>query len=133
MRHPHVNRFHTLLSTTIPAQEFGQGAVLPVFVTCDPARDSQSAIKTYLKGMCLCIDSPCPGYWSQQRASMTDFHPSMVGLTGTYDQIKAACKSYRVYFSTPPNAKATDDYLVDHSILCVGSPPVASSSSSEHD
>jgi protein SCO1/2 len=26
------------------------------------------------------------------------------------------CKVYRVYFSTPPKAKATDDYLVDHSI-----------------
>lgn len=26
------------------------------------------------------------------------------------------CKVYRVYFSTPPKAVATDDYLVDHSI-----------------
>lgn len=41
----------------------------------------------------------------------------MVGLTGTYDQVKAACKSYRVYFSTPPDAKPGDDYLVDHSIF----------------
>jgi protein SCO1 len=27
------------------------------------------------------------------------------------------CKAYRVYFSTPPNAKQGDDYLVDHSIF----------------
>ena len=27
------------------------------------------------------------------------------------------CKAYRVYFSTPPNAKPEDDYLVDHSIF----------------
>ncbi|CAG7850749.1 SubName: Full=Probable SCO1-involved in stabilization of Cox1p and Cox2p {ECO:0000313/EMBL:CCA68493.1} [Serendipita indica DSM 11827] len=46
-----------------------------------------------------------------------DFHPRMIGLTGTYEQVKAACKSYRVYFSTPPNAKPGDDYLVDHSIF----------------
>ncbi len=31
--------------------------------------------------------------------------------------VKATCKAYRVYFSTPPSAKATDDYLVDHSIF----------------
>lgn len=41
----------------------------------------------------------------------------MVGLTGEYKAIKAACRAYRVYFSTPPNAKADDDYLVDHSIF----------------
>ena len=45
----------------------------------------------------------------------------MIGLTGTYEAVKSACKAYRVYFSTPPNAKATDDYLVDHSILYVHS------------
>lgn len=41
----------------------------------------------------------------------------MVGLTGDYDSVKKACKSYRVYFSTPPDAKATDDYLVDHRLV----------------
>lgn len=45
----------------------------------------------------------------------------MIGLSGTYEAVKSACKAYRVYFSTPPNAKATDDYLVDHSILYVSS------------
>lgn len=38
----------------------------------------------------------------------------MIGLTGDYDSVKRACKSYRVYFSTPPSAQPTDDYLVDH-------------------
>lgn len=41
----------------------------------------------------------------------------MLGLTGAYDAVKAACKSYRVYFSTPPNADPSSDYLVDHSIF----------------
>jgi protein SCO1 len=31
--------------------------------------------------------------------------------------VKATCKAYRVYFSTPPGAKPEDDYLVDHSIF----------------
>ncbi|GAA5892021.1 hypothetical protein JCM5296_004667 [Sporobolomyces johnsonii] len=69
--------------------------ILPVFITCDPARDNVEAVKTYVK----------------------DFHPSLVGLTGSYDDIKKTCKAYRVYFSTPPNASPADDYLVDHSIF----------------
>lgn len=67
----------------------------PVFITCDPARDSPEIIKQYL----------------------TDFHPSIVGLTGTYEAVKNVCKKYRVYFSTPPDVKPGQDYLVDHSIF----------------
>lgn len=67
----------------------------PIFVSCDPARDTIPLVTTY----------------------MEDFHPRMVGLTGTHEQVKAACKSYRVYFSTPPNADPNSDYLVDHSIF----------------
>ncbi|KAH6651831.1 SCO1/SenC-domain-containing protein [Truncatella angustata] len=70
------------------------GAVLPVFVTCDPARDTPNVLKEYL----------------------AEFHPAFVGLTGTYDQIKDMCKAYRVYFSTPRNVAPGQDYLVDHSI-----------------
>ena len=40
-----------------------------------------------------------------------------MGLYGDYDPTKAACKAYRVYFSTPPNADPKGDYLVDHSIF----------------
>lgn len=38
----------------------------------------------------------------------------MVGLTGSYDAVKAACKSYRVYFSTPPNTKPGTYLLPAH-------------------
>ncbi|KAG0141751.1 hypothetical protein CROQUDRAFT_51267 [Cronartium quercuum f. sp. fusiforme G11] len=69
--------------------------IQPVFVSVDPNRDTPEAIVTYLK----------------------DFHSSMIGLTGAYESIKKMCKVYRVYFSTPPNLKPTDDYLVDHSIF----------------
>ncbi|KAG6201108.1 hypothetical protein E4U35_005932 [Claviceps purpurea] len=66
----------------------------PVFVTCDPERDDPQALKSYL----------------------AEFHDKLIGLTGTYDQIKNMCKMYRVYFSTPQNVKPGQDYLVDHSI-----------------
>ncbi|KAK8073833.1 electron transport protein [Apiospora phragmitis] len=68
--------------------------LVPVFVTCDPQRDDPATLKTYL----------------------SEFHPRFVGLTGTYEQIKDVCKAYRVYFSTPREAKPGVDYLVDHSI-----------------
>ncbi|KAH6605252.1 sco1 precursor [Trichoderma cornu-damae] len=68
--------------------------LLPIFVTCDPARDDPPALKGYL----------------------AEFHPKFIGLTGTYDQIKELCKKYRVYFSTPRDVKPGQDYLVDHSI-----------------
>lgn len=43
---------------------------------------------------------------------LVDFHPRMVGLTGSYDAVKAACKAYRVYFSTPPNTKPGSCHLL---------------------
>lgn len=66
----------------------------PVFITCDPARDDPKTLREYLD----------------------EFHPRLLGLTGSYDDIKATCKAYRVYFSTPENVKPGQDYLVDHSI-----------------
>ncbi|KAE9978539.1 hypothetical protein EG327_007392 [Venturia inaequalis] len=68
--------------------------LVPVMISCDPARDKPSVLKPYLK----------------------EFHDDIIGLTGEYDEIKRTCKEYRVYFSTPPTLKAGQDYLVDHSI-----------------
>ncbi|KAF2834273.1 thioredoxin-like protein [Patellaria atrata CBS 101060] len=66
----------------------------PIFVTCDPARDTPLVVKQYL----------------------SEFHPDLIGLTGSYEDTKNMCKAYRVYFSTPPEVKPGQDYLVDHSI-----------------
>lgn len=68
--------------------------LLPIMITCDPARDNPKVLKEYL----------------------AEFHPDFIGLTGDYDRIKETCKAYRVYFSTPSNVKEGQDYLVDHSI-----------------
>lgn len=70
------------------------GGLNGVFVTCDPARDGPAELKHYL----------------------AEFHSKFIGLTGTYEAVKAMCKAYRVYFSTPENVPAGKDYLVDHSI-----------------
>jgi protein SCO1/2 len=68
--------------------------IQPLFISVDPNRDSPEAIAKYLE----------------------EFDSKMVGLTGDYESIKKMCKVYRVYFSTPPNVKPGEDYLVDHSM-----------------
>lgn len=47
-------------------------------------------------------------------AYIKEFHPSMIGLTGTPKQIIDLAKAYRVYVS---KAGSDEDYLVDHSII----------------
>ena len=83
-----------IVSAGLPSTSASSPPLLPIFITCDPARDTPSVLKAYLK----------------------EFHPNLIGLTGTWEQIKAVCKLYRVYFSTPQGVKPGMDYLVDHSI-----------------
>jgi protein SCO1/2 len=73
---------------------FGDKAMRPVFISCDPARDTPEVMKRYL----------------------AEFHGDILGMTGTWQEVKDVCKAYRVYFSTPPDVQPGQDYLVDHSI-----------------
>ena len=68
--------------------------VTPVFITIDPERDGVEEVKAYAEA----------------------FHPKMVGLTGTPEQIRAAAKAYRVYYAKATTGGATD-YLMDHSSI----------------
>ncbi|MDF1722145.1 MAG: SCO family protein [Minwuia sp.] len=76
--------------------ELGEAAaqVTPVFITIDPDRDDPEQMAAYVEA----------------------FHPRMVGLTGTEQEIATAAKAYRVYYARAPDAKADDPYyLMDHS------------------
>jgi protein SCO1/2 len=66
-------------------------SVTPVFITIDPARDTQDVVGEYTD----------------------NFHPKMIGLTGSDEQIAAVSRAYKTYYS-----KADDDpdyYLMQHS------------------
>ena len=68
--------------------------LVPIFITVDPARDT-------------------PAIASQFAAQ---FHPRMLGLSGSAEAVDAAMKSFRVYARKQAGA-SPDSYLMDHSTL----------------
>ena len=88
----------------IAAEKTGAGSgIVPVFITVDPERDGTKQVKEYVK----------------------EFHPRMIGLTGSPDAVRDAAKQYRVYYTKATLGEITgnkepgpkDDYLIDHSII----------------
>lgn len=73
--------------------EPGLPPVQPVFITVDPERDDVTAMARYVQ----------------------DFHPKLLGLTGSTEQVSHVTRSYRVYYSAGPKDE-DQDYIVDHSI-----------------
>lgn len=67
-------------------------AIVPIFITIDPERDTAAALAEYVKL----------------------FDERLVGLTGTQDQIAVAIKAYRVY-AARAHSKDSSSYLMDHS------------------
>ena len=69
--------------------------VTPVFITLDPARDTPEKLGAYVKS----------------------FHPRLVGLTGSAEEIASVVKAYRVYAKKAPDEKNPADYTMDHSSI----------------
>ena len=74
-------------------------AVQPILITIDPERDTVAHLAKYV----------------------TNFHPRLVGLTGSVEAVNAAARGYRVYFakSKPEGEKpaSATDYLMDHTSI----------------
>jgi protein SCO1/2 len=68
--------------------------IVPIFITVDPERDTPEVMKAYV----------------------SNFHPRMVGLTGTPAEIAAVARAYRSYYKKAPGGEP-DAYLMDHSSI----------------
>ena len=87
----------SLLLMETAAEKLGPGGpkkINLVFITIDPGRDKPELMKGYV----------------------TNFGPTIEGLTGTPEQIAAVAKAYRVYFQKVPG-KDGAPYLMDHSSI----------------
>jgi len=82
------------VAEVVDALEQKNRSIQPIFISVDPKRDGVKEVAEYVK----------------------EFHPKLLGLTGTEEQIKNACKSYRVYYSPGPEDE-DEDYIVDHTII----------------
>ncbi len=69
--------------------------VQPLFVTVDPARDTADLMAEYAKS----------------------FHPNLIGLTGSEEEIAAVTRAYRVHRRKVLRSPGDVDYLVDHGSL----------------
>jgi len=69
--------------------------VQPIFITVDPARDTVGVLRDYV----------------------ANFHPRLLGLTGSEEEIARTARAYGVYYrrGEPAEGGAPDSYLVDHS------------------
>ena len=68
--------------------------VTPIFITVDPTRDTVAQLASYAK----------------------NFHPNLVALSGSEQQVKEAKQAFKVY-SAKVDDKSSTDYLIDHSSI----------------
>lgn len=86
-----------LQSISLALDELGAKAetVVPLFVTIDPERDTVEAMGEYV----------------------SLFHPRIVGLTGSVEQVKKMADEYGVYYARARDTGSSTEYLMDHSSL----------------
>jgi protein SCO1/2 len=69
----------------------------PLFITIDPDRDTVEVLRDYL----------------------SNFHPAILGLTGSAEEIDQVAKAYKVFYAKAETGASEDgddpDYLMDHS------------------
>lgn len=70
--------------------------IAPIFITVDPERDKPEHMKEYIKY----------------------FHPKIIGMSGSVEQVKSVASAYRIFFEKAREKGAEpDDYLMNHSSI----------------
>jgi protein SCO1/2 len=67
--------------------------VTPIFISVDPARDTPEVVRAYA----------------------ARFHPRIVALTGSEEEIAQVARRYAIFYQRQPPAQPGGAYLVDHS------------------
>lgn len=70
--------------------------VQPIFISVDPERDKPAVLKQYVAA----------------------FHPRLIGLTGTPEQIADVAKKHGIFFQKQDRA-GSSNYMVDHSRMAL--------------
>jgi cytochrome oxidase Cu insertion factor (SCO1/SenC/PrrC family) len=83
-----------IMSAAIDKLDGAADRVVPILITVDPERDTPQVLKDYV----------------------SNFHPRMMGLTGSKEQIAQVAKAYRVFYQKAAGP-TPDDYLMDHTML----------------
>jgi protein SCO1 len=83
-----------VMSAALDQLDVAAERVVPILITVDPERDTAPVLKDYV----------------------SNFHPRMVGLTGTPEQVAQVAKAYRVFYQKASGATG-GDYLMDHTLL----------------
>ena len=86
----------TMSTVTAALEQMGPQAagIQPLFISVDPQRDTPEVLKSFIE----------------------NFHPSIVGLTGSPEQIAAIAKSYHAYYMKviEGEEEADEGYLMYH-------------------
>ena len=89
-----VQRFSQGLRAFEQAEPDLGAKVQPIFITIDPDRDNPAVVAEFI----------------------ANFHPRLIGLTGTPEQIKTAADAFRVFYSKGETPES-GNYLMEHSAI----------------
>ena len=71
--------------------------VQPIFITTDPARDTPAVLREFARS----------------------FHPRLVALTGSRDEIGRVARAHGIYFEAREPERGASQYLIDHNRIAV--------------